>query len=85
MKTFSDHQPYFLLLNNIQLKTDTPRFIRINQEDQESIQIFQHEVLNSIPLINLNENPKNDPNINYNILHNVIQNAKSIHMPVVHT
>ncbi len=27
---FSDHQPYSILLN----KTDTPRFIRINQEDR---------------------------------------------------
>ncbi len=81
IKKFSDHQPYFILLNSIQLKTDTPKFIRINQQDQESINKFHHEVLNSIPLINLNENPKNDPNINNNILHNVIQNAKSIHMP----
>ncbi len=79
-KKFTDHQPYFILLNNIQLKTYTPRFIRINQQDQESIKNFHNEVLNSIPLINLNENPKNDPNINYNIFHNVNQNAKSIHM-----
>ncbi len=34
---FSDHQPYFILLNNIQLKTHTPRFIKINKQDQESI------------------------------------------------
>ncbi len=34
IKKFSDHQPYSILLNNIQLKTDTPRFFRINQEDR---------------------------------------------------
>ncbi len=49
IEKFSDHQLYFILLNNIQLKTDTHRFIRINQQDLESIKIFHHEVLNSIP------------------------------------
>ncbi len=42
IKKFSDHQPYFILLNNIKLKTDTSRFININKQDQESI--------NKIPL-----------------------------------
>ncbi len=72
IKKFSDHQPYFILLNNIQLKTDTPRFIKINKQDQESITKFQDEILNSSFLINLND--KSDPN-NYNVLHNIIQNA----------
>ncbi len=81
IKKFSDHQPYFILLNNIQLETDTPRFIKINKQDQESIKTFQHEILNSSLLINLHDNPTSDPNINYNIFHNIIQNAKNPCMP----
>ncbi len=65
----------------IQLRTDTPRFIKINKQDEESITKFQHEILNSSLLINLNDNPTSDANINYNTLHNIFQNAKNTHMP----
>ncbi len=81
IKKFSDHQPYFIMLNNIQLKTDRTRFIKKDKQDQESIKHFHHEILNSSFQINLNDNPTSDSNINYNILHSIIQNAKNTHMP----
>ncbi len=75
---FSDHQPYFTVLNNIQLKDSPPLYVKINKKDKESINKFHNEILKSNQLHSFNANYTQDPNINYNILHSVIQNT---HMP----
>ncbi len=38
IKTFSDHQPYFIILNNIKHKTHKLKYIKLIKEDTESIQ-----------------------------------------------
>ncbi len=53
IKKFSDYQPYFILLNNIQHKTHKPKDIK---QDTESIEGFHQEILNSAKLLNLNNN-----------------------------
>ncbi len=77
---FSD-QPYFTILSNIQLKDSPPLYVKINKNDKESINKFHKEILTSNQLNSLNTNLIQDPNINYNILHSVIQNAKNTFMP----
>lgn len=78
---FSDHQPYFTILNSIQLKDSPPLYVKVNKNDKDSINNFHKEMLTSNQLNYLNTNLTQDPNINYNILHSVIQNAKNTHMP----
>ncbi len=44
----SDHQPYFILLNNVDTRDPPPKFIKINKQDKKSIQNFHNEILTSI-------------------------------------
>ncbi len=81
IKTFSDHQPYFILLNNIKHKTHKPKYIKLSKQDTESIEGFHQEILNSAKHLNLNNNYNMNPNINYNVLHEIIQQAKIKHIP----
>ncbi len=37
IKRFSDHQPYYILLNNIKHKTHKPKYIKLCKQDIESI------------------------------------------------
>ncbi len=49
--------------------------------DKEAIQNVYNDILTSEKLINLKQDLKEDPNNTYNVLHNVIQDAKNKHMP----
>ncbi len=64
IKRFSDHQPYFILLNNIKHNTHKPKYIKLSKQDTESIQGFHQEILNSAKFLNLNNNYDMDQNIN---------------------
>ena len=81
IKKFSDHQPYFTLLNNYTFQNQSPTYVTINKQDATSTKNFQDDLLRSNEIQNLEVNPNLDPNINYNILHNLIQAAKDKHMP----
>ncbi len=80
-KRFSDHQPYFILLNSILTKDSPPVYLKITKQDKKAMQNFYNEILTSDKLINLKCDLKEDPNNTYNVLHNVIQDAKNKHMP----
>ncbi len=58
-----------------------PVYVKITKLDKESIQNFYNEILISNELTSLNDNQDLNPNITYNILHQVIQNAKNKHVP----
>ncbi len=75
-KRFSDHQPYFILLNNILTNDSPPVYVKITTQDKESIHNFHNEILTSDKLINLKSDLNEDPNNTYNVLRNVIQDAK---------
>ncbi len=81
IKKFSDHQPYFILLNKVQTIDSPPVYIKITKQDKESIQNFYNEILTSNELDFLIDNQAQNQNITYNIVHKVIQNAKNKHMP----
>ncbi len=80
-KRFSDHQPYFILLNNILTKDSPPVYVKITKQDIESIHNFYNDILTSDKLINLKSDLHEDGNNTYNVLHNVIQDAKNKYMP----
>ena len=81
IKKLSDHQPYFIILNNILTKDSPPVYVKITKKDKDAIQNFYDEILTSEKLINLQQDLKEDPNNTYNVLHDVIQDAKNKHMP----
>ncbi len=81
IKKLSDHQPYFTILNNINVKHHKPKNIKVTKQDNESKQQFHYEILHCLEHENLTNDITQDPNINYNILHNIVQNAKMKHIP----
>ncbi len=81
MKRFSDHQLYFILLNNIKHKDHKPKYIKICKQDTEPVQRFQQEIIQSIEYVNLDDDYHVDPNQNYKILHEIIPQPKIKHMP----
>ncbi len=81
-KMFTDHQPYFTILKNINHKDHQPKYIKIAKQDTESIQKIQKEIQNALEHANLDRNMGSDPNINYSTLHEIIQKAKLNQMPV---
>ncbi len=82
IKKFSDHQPYFIILKNINHKDHKPKYIKIEKQDTESIQNLQTEIQNALDQANLDGDLGSDPNINYSTLHEIIHKAKLKHMPV---
>lgn len=76
-----DHQPYFMVLNNVTTKDPPAVFVKVNQYNTDSIAKFQHDLATSDTLLALQHNLNKDPNINYNILHDTIQVAKDRHFP----
>ncbi len=68
-------------LNNVQLKDKPPKYITIRIQSQQAISNFVHDITSSDVYNKLNQSPNADPNVNYNMLHEVIKLAKDKHMP----
>ncbi len=81
IKMFSDHQPYFTFLNDILHKDCLPKFIKVNAHSQESIKTFQDELINLDIISKIDKSPTVNPNVNYNKVHDLIDNAKNKHLP----
>ncbi len=81
IKTFSDYQPYFTILENINHKDHKPKYTKKIKQDMKSIQNFHGEIQINYSA-NLNSDLDIDPNFNYNTLHEIIQQAKLKHMPI---
>ncbi len=68
IKRFSDHQPYFILLNNFQTRDSPPVFVKVTKHDYELRDNFYNDLFTSNELFTLpnsvNENPNNSYNIN---------------------
>ena len=76
IKKFSDHQPCFSVLNDIKFKPDPIKYVKVAKNDEQSIANFKTELISSPIFDILVKDPKSDPNINYNILHETILTAK---------
>ncbi len=75
-RTFSDHQLYVILLNNILTTDSPPVYVKVIKQDNESKHNFYNEILKSDKLINLQKDFREDPTNTYQVLRNVIQDAK---------
>ena len=76
-KQFSDHQPCFTFLNNVQLEDKPPTYIIIRIQSEQAISNFVHDITSSDVYNKLNQSPTADPNVNYNMLHDVIKLGKA--------
>ena len=80
-KTFSDHQPYFLILGITQ-KTERPRkYVKINILSREAMQNVRHEIKSDDVYKKLNTIPNTYPNLNYDIIYKEILRSKNKYMP----
>ena len=79
--TFSDHQPYFILLNTIKQKPPSHKFIKIRTQNERSLSNFKHGIETMNLYDKLNKNLFADPTENYNLLSTKLSEAKQLHMP----
>ena len=83
IEKFSDHQPYFTCLDQINVKDPPPKYIRIMKQTPDIITNLCNEIRNSDLVDKLDSSIDADPNKNYEIVNNIIQSAKEKHMPYV--
>ncbi len=76
-----DHQPYFMLLDNIDRKILVPTYIKVSKQDTLFFSKCKNEIIASDELHSLTRRPEEDPNVTYSVLHAVIQNANDRHIP----
>ncbi len=70
-----------MVLDNIDTTILTPTYIKVSKHDNLSLLNFKNKILASEKLHSLSTRPEEDPNVTYNVLHTVIQNAKDRHIP----
>ncbi len=80
-KIVSDHQPYFTVIDDFQHCNSSPKYKLINKQDKESINKFHKETTQSLQNASISDSLTTDPNVIYNIVHNIIQHAKNKNMP----
>ena len=78
--TFSDHQPYFLIMD-INIKTQLPpKFARINIQNKVAMHNVNNFINSDEMYDKLNKCSKADPNLNYTIIHAKIMRSKDKQM-----
>ena len=75
----SDHQPYFVVLDYLKLMKTKHKYKKITLNSPQAMTSFRNEVSNMCKMDKFNQDC--DPNMNYNILNDIIQTALKKHMP----
>ncbi len=71
-----DHLPYFTALNDFMFKELPVTYVKITKNYNRSVENFINEIQTSNILSDIKLNLTQDPNINYNIVHDIIQYPK---------
>ena len=79
ISSLSDHYPCFALLD-ICKKKHKPKFITINNKNEQALTSFCTEVETSLNKWQINNDLMTDPNENYNIFEKIILDAKTKHL-----
>ncbi len=58
-----------------------PNYIKVTKQDTEALNAFYNEVNACLANVGLNTYINTNPNINYNAIHQIIQQAKINHLP----
>ena len=81
-KQISDHLPYFISMNNVNIKhNNTKRIIKIKQQNESNVAKFKAELSHAYLYSKLDLRKDADPNINYDILELTITDAANKHLP----
>ncbi len=83
IKKLSDHQGYFTFINNSITKDHDAKYITINKQSDKCVDNFKSELQSSLNRESLIDDLHTNPNINYNTVHRLIQNAKHKHLPTI--
>ncbi len=62
---FSDHQPYFTVIDNAQHCNSSPKYKLINEQDKDSINKFHKETIQSLQNASISDSLTTNPNVNY--------------------
>ena len=78
----SDHYPYLLLLDIVQKSTHKPKYIKVNNYNENSLQKFCSEIAQNMRYCSIDRNLHSDPNANYmyNTFENIITKAREKHL-----
>ena len=82
LNKISDHLPYFISMNNVNIKQNkTKRIIKIKQQNESNVAKFKAEMSHANLDSKLDLCIDADPNINYDILELTITDAANKHLP----
>jgi len=81
LSNMSDHLPYFTCLDYLKIKCCVTKYVKItiqNEKAQADLKTFlqQQQICSK-----LSTEPNGNPDHNYNILHEIVQNGMNLHMP----
>ena len=80
LTSLSDHFPYFISLAYSKSGKRTDKYIEVKQTSHVSINNFKSEIANSDIYSKMNKDIDSDPNINYDIIHNILKSATKQHL-----
>ena len=76
---FSDHQPYFTSLELVRAYQTTPKYSRVYDRSEDSLEKFSKEFnLTNFSTV-LDKSPSADPTLNYNIFEDILCKLKNKH------
>lgn len=81
LNNISDHQPCFISLDYLKLKSFTKKYIKIYKSDPVSIANFKEEIKQTCSLDRLGIDVNGDPNQNYDKINDQISFALKKHLP----
>ena len=80
IKQFSDHQPYFIIMDTSLKKQYPTKFIEINIQNKKAMLKVKEDLISTKIYENLDISPKADTNRSYKIILDEINQAKNKHM-----
>ena len=84
LTSLSNHFPYFISLAYSKSGERTDKYIEMKQTSHVSINNFKSEIANSDIYSKMNKDIDSDPNINYDIIHNILKSATKQHQQHQH-
>ena len=74
------HFPYFISLAYSKYGKRNDKYIEVKQTSHVSINNFKNEIADSDIYSKINKDIDSDPNINYEIIHNILKSATKQHL-----
>jgi hypothetical protein len=79
LNTISDHLPYFMILNNLNLVNKKSKFITIRPNYETALSGLKSDLETLCHVNNFDQNTDSDPNLNYNKFNEILVNCLSKH------